>query len=48
MTELEALLQRRKFLLERLSRAADEIERIDKRLTFLLDGRKGKGGAGAA
>ena len=32
MTEAEALQKRRKFLLEKLSRAADEIRRIDERL----------------
>lgn len=46
MTELEALQRRRNFLLERISRAADEIRKIDKRLAFLLGGRKpGAGGA---
>lgn len=48
MTELEALQARRKLLLEKLSRAADEVKRIDERLTFLLGGRKGQGGAGTA
>jgi len=46
MTEPEALQKRRRHLLEQLSRAADEIGRIDSRLTFLLEGRKP--GAGAA
>jgi hypothetical protein len=46
MTEPESLQKRRKFLLGKLSQAADEISRIDKRLTFLLEGRKP--GAGAA
>lgn len=32
MTESEALQERRKFLLEQLSRAADEIAKIDARL----------------
>ena len=44
--ETHALRQRRKFLLEQLSRAADEIARIDDRLSSLLEGRKP--GAGAA
>ena len=44
--ETHALRQRRKFLLEQLSRAADEIRRIDNRLSSLLEGRKP--GAGAA
>ena len=45
MTEPEALRQRRKFLLEQLSRAADEIARIDDRLSSLLEGRKQGAGA---
>lgn len=36
MTEPEALRQRRRFLLEQLSRAADEISRIDDRLSSFL------------
>ena len=44
--ETHALHQRRKFLLEQLSRAADEIARIDNRLSSLLEGRKP--GTGAA
>lgn len=44
--ETHALRQRRKFLLEQLSWAADEIARIDARLTFLLEGKRP--GAGAA
>jgi len=40
MTEPEALQDRRKFLLEQLSRAADEIRRIDDRLSSLLEGRR--------
>jgi len=43
--ETRALLKRRKRLLERLSGAADEIKRIDKRLAFLLGGRKPGSGA---
>ncbi len=46
MTERQALQKRRQFLLEQISKAADEIEKIDKRLAFLLAGRKP--GAGAA
>ena len=46
MSEPDALRQRRKILLEQLSRAADEIKRIDDRLSSLLEGRKP--GAGAA
>ncbi|WP_461459036.1 hypothetical protein [Methanothrix sp.] len=46
MTEPDALRQRRKFLLEQLSRAADEIRRIDDRLSSLLEGRRP--GTGAA
>ncbi len=46
MTEPEALQERRKFLLEQLSRAADEIRRIDDRLSSLLEGRRP--GTGAA
>jgi hypothetical protein len=37
MSEPEALRQRRKFLLMQLSRAADEIARIDNRLSSLLE-----------
>ncbi|MDQ1262641.1 MAG: hypothetical protein QG575_1822 [Euryarchaeota archaeon] len=44
--ETHALKLRRKFLFEQLSRAADEIARIDNRLSSLLEGRKP--GAGAA
>jgi len=46
MTEPEALRKRRRFLLEQLSRAADEIMRIDDRLSDLLEGRRPPG-AGA-
>ncbi len=45
MTEPEALQERRKFLLEQLSRAADEIRRIDDRLSSLLEGRRPGAGA---
>ena len=38
--ETHALRQRRKFLLKQLSRAADEIKRIDDRLSSLLEGRR--------
>ena len=46
MSEPEALRQRRQHLLEQLSRAADEISRIDSRLNNIL-GNRGQGGAGA-
>ena len=39
MSEPEALQDRRQILLEQLSRAADEIARIDDRLSSLLEGR---------
>ena len=48
MTEPEALRLRRRHLLEQLSRAADEIRKIDYRLNNLLAGNRGQGGAGAA
>ncbi len=48
MSKPEALQARRYHLLEQLSRAVDEIKRIDNRLSSLLEGRKGQGGAGAA
>jgi len=48
MTEPEALQKRRRHLLEQLSRAADEISRIDNRLNNILAGNRGQGGAGAA
>jgi len=40
MMEPEALQERRKFLLEQLATAADEIRRIDERLSALLEGRR--------
>ena len=40
MTEPDALRQRRQLLLEPLPKAADEIRRIDERLSFLLEGRR--------
>ena len=43
MTEPEALRQRRRFLLEQLSRAADEISRIDDRLSSFFGGKPGAG-----
>jgi len=46
MTEPEALHRRRQFLFEKIGQAADEIKRIDDRLSSLLEGRKP--GAGAA
>jgi hypothetical protein len=48
MTGFKALRKRCQFLLEQLSQAVDEIGKIDERLTVLLEGRKGQGGAGAA
>ena len=48
MTEREALRQRRQRLLEQLSRAADEVSRIDSRLNNILAGNRGQGGAGVA
>ena len=48
MSEPEALQKRRQRLLEHLSRAADEIGRIDDRLSSILAGNRGQGGAGAA
>ncbi len=40
MTEPEALRQRNILLLETIGQAADEIRRIDDRLSSLLDGRR--------
>jgi len=46
MTEPEALQARRSLLLERIGQAADEISKIDGRLSALLEGRgPGNGGA---
>lgn len=45
MTEPDALRQRRRFLLEQLSRAVDAIRRIDARLSSLLEGRRPGAGA---
>ena len=42
MTEPEALRQRRQHFLEQLSRAADEISRIDSRLNNILAGNRGQ------
>jgi len=36
MTETEALNRRRRYLLEQISEAADEITRIDERLAYLI------------
>jgi hypothetical protein len=36
MTEVEALCRRRRYLLEQISKAADEIDRIDGRLAYLI------------
>ena len=36
MTETEALNRRRRYLLEQISEAADEITRIDGRLAYLI------------
>lgn len=43
MNETEALRKRRQFLLEQLSRAADEIEKIDRRVEFILKRKPGAG-----
>ena len=43
--EHQALAERRQFLLEQIGQAADEIKRIDDRLSCLLEGWKGQGGA---
>jgi len=43
MTEPEALRQRRRFLLEQLSRAADEISRMDPTLSSFFGGKPGAG-----
>jgi hypothetical protein len=48
MIEPEALRARRLRLLEQIGKASDEISRIDNRLRYLLEGRKGQGGAEAA
>jgi len=47
MSEPEALRQRRQCLLEQLSRAMDEISRIDSRLNNILTGNRGQGRARA-
>jgi hypothetical protein len=36
MAEAEALYRRRRYLLEQISKAADEINRIDERLAYLI------------
>jgi hypothetical protein len=36
MTETEALHRRRRYLLEQIGKAADEINRIDERLAYLI------------
>jgi len=46
--EPEALKHRRGLLLDRIGKAADEIGRIDDRLSMILAGNRGQGGAGAA
>ena len=48
MGEPEALQKRRGLLLESIGKAADEIKRIDDRLSSILAGNRGQGGAGAA
>jgi len=48
VTEPEALQHRRQILLNQLCKAADEIKRIDDRLSNLLAGNRGQGGAGVA
>ncbi len=45
MTEAQALQKRRHHLLESIAGAADEIKRIDDRLTDLLEGKKPGAGA---
>lgn len=46
MTESEALLERRRVLLERLSQTANEIGRIDERLASLLGKKPTSGECG--
>jgi len=48
MSEPEALQHRRGLLLESIGKAADEIGRIDDRLSMILAGNRGQGGAGVA
>ena len=48
MSEPEALHKRRGLLLESIGKAADEIGRIDDRLSSILAGNRGQGGAGVA
>ena len=36
MTEAEVLYRRRRYLLEQIGKAADEINRIDERLAYLI------------
>lgn len=48
MSEPEALQKRRGLLLESIGKAADEIKRIDDRLSSILAGNRGQGGAGVA
>lgn len=48
MTETEALETPRQILFEQLSKAVDDIRRIDDRLSSLLAGNRGQGGAGGA
>lgn len=36
MTEVDALYRRRLYLLEQIDKAADEINRIDQRLAYLI------------
>ncbi|MFZ2472769.1 MAG: hypothetical protein WAW52_12630 [Methanothrix sp.] len=46
--ERQTPAERRPSLQEKIGQAADEIKRIDNRLSSLLEGRKGQGGAEAA
>ena len=48
MTEPEALRARRILLFEKIAAASNEIKRIDDRLSSLLAGNRGQGGAGRA
>jgi hypothetical protein len=45
VTEPEALRSRRLKLLDQTGKVADEISKIDERLTILLQGNRGQGGA---
>lgn len=45
MIEPDALQKRRQFLFEKIGQAADEIAKIDNRLSAILAGNRGQGGA---